>query len=74
MVLALYDRYEKGQAGFDDAYIELLRAGGSDWPEKLIGKLGVDINDPQFWKNGLSIVEDLVNQAEKLADEIGADS
>ncbi len=72
LVLALYDRYEKGQAGFDEAYIELLRAGGSDWPEKLIGKLGVDINDPRFWKNGLSIVEDLVNQAEKLAAEIGA--
>jgi len=74
LVLALYDRYEKGQAGFDDSYIELLRAGGSDWPEKLIGKLGVNINDPQFWKNGLSIVEDLVNQAEKLATEIGAAS
>lgn len=74
LVLALYDRYEKGQDGFDEAYIELLRAGGSDWPEKLIGKLGVDINDPQFWKNGLTIVNDLVNQAERLADEIGARS
>ncbi len=74
LVLALYDRYEKGQAGFVDAYMELLRAGGSDWPEKLISKLGVDINDPQFWKNGLSIVEDLVNEAEKLAADLGVDS
>jgi oligoendopeptidase F len=73
LVLAIYDRYEKGQAGFVDAYMELLRAGGSDWPEKLISKLGVDINDPQFWKNGLSIVENLVNEAEKLAADLGVE-
>jgi oligoendopeptidase F len=72
LVLSLYDRYEKGQEGFADAYIELLKAGGSDWPENLIGKLGVDINDPTFWNNGLNIIDDLVKQAEDLAEQIGA--
>ncbi|HAC16721.1 MAG TPA: oligoendopeptidase F [Bacteroidetes bacterium] len=72
LVLSLYDRYEKGQDGFAEAYIELLKAGGSDWPENLIGKLGVDINDPSFWNNGLNIIDDLVKQAEALAEQIGA--
>lgn len=72
LVLSLYDRFEKGQPGFADAYIELLKAGGSDWPENLIGKLGVDINDPTFWNNGLNIIDDLVKQAEDLAEQIGA--
>ncbi len=71
LVLALYDRYEKGQPEFQEQYLELLKAGGSDWPEKLIGKLGVDINDPDFWHNGLDILDDLVSQAEALASEIG---
>lgn len=71
LVLALYDRYEKGQPEFQERYLELLRAGGSDWPEKLISKLGVDINNPDFWLNGLDILDDLVSQAEALASEIG---
>lgn len=74
LVLSLYDRYEKGQEGFTEAYIELLKAGGSDWPENLIGKLGVDINDPAFWNNGLNIIDELVKQAEELAEEIGVSS
>ncbi len=67
LVLSLYNRFEKGDPGFEERYIELLSAGGSDWPEKLVGKLGVDINDPAFWNNGLAIVDSLVKQAEELA-------
>jgi len=74
LVLALYDRYEKGQDGFTEAYVNLLKAGGSDWPEQLIGTLGVDINDPEFWKNGLGIVDRLVKEAEVLARELGVDA
>jgi len=70
LVLSLYDRYEKGDEGFQERYLELLKAGGSDWPENLVGKLGVDINDASFWNNGLSIIDDLVRQAEELAKEI----
>lgn len=70
LVLSLYDLYEKGSAGFKDRYIELLKAGGSDWPHKLIGKLGVDIEDPSFWNSGLAIIEQMVEQAEFLAKEM----
>lgn len=70
LVLSLYDQYEKGSEGFQERYVELLKAGGSDWPENLVGKLGVDINDASFWNNGLSIIDGLVREAEALAKEI----
>jgi oligoendopeptidase F len=71
LVLSLYDRYEKGDADFETRYLELLKAGGSDWPENLIGKMGVNINDQSFWNNGLGIVDSLVREAEVLAEKIG---
>lgn len=70
LVLALYDRFEQGDPGFQQKYLDLLQAGGSDWPENLVGKLGVDINDQRFWNNGLGIVDSLVRQAESLAQSL----
>jgi len=70
LVLALYSRYQESSDGFAEAYIDLLTAGGSDWPHRLVGPLGVDLTDLSFWKNGLGEIEALVDQAETLADEV----
>jgi oligoendopeptidase F len=70
LVLSLYDRYEQGAKDFDKTYVEVLRAGGSDWPQRIVGRLGVDITAPEFWNNGLRIVESLVGEAEQLASLI----
>ncbi|HLR91334.1 MAG TPA: M3 family oligoendopeptidase [Balneolaceae bacterium] len=71
LVLALYDLYSNSEiAGFEEKYLDLLRAGGSDWPETLIGKLGLDVKDPEFWNNGLNLFEEMVREAEALADRI----
>jgi oligoendopeptidase F len=48
----------------------LLEAGGSDWPHKLVKKLGVDIQNPNFWKGGLTIFESMIDEAEQLATRI----
>jgi oligoendopeptidase F len=68
LVLALYARYRDGQHGFEEAYLDLLRAGGSDWPHVLVGRLGIDLGDEGFWHLGLSAVEDLIVEAERAAD------
>ncbi len=73
LVLALYARYEDVESGFADRYLDLLRAGGSDWPHELVGQMGIDLEDETFWHNGLSHVEALIEQAEVLAEEAGAD-
>lgn len=70
LVLALYEEYSRSGNGFSENYIEMLRAGGSDWPENIVGKLGFDITQPDFWDNGLTAIEKMVEQAEELAKQI----
>lgn len=70
LVLALYEEYTRSQNGFSEKYIEMLSAGGSDWPENIVGKLGLDITQPDFWDNGLAAIEKMIEQAEKLAKKI----
>ncbi len=72
LVLALYARYREGQAGFEEGYLDLLAAGGSDWPHALVGRLGIDLQDAGFWRLGLSAIEDLVVEAEQAAASLDA--
>jgi oligoendopeptidase F len=67
LVLSLLRRYDEEGAGFVPRYLELLRAGGSDTPERLLARIGLDVSDPRFWDGGLGLLEDLVAQAEALA-------
>lgn len=70
LVLALYEEYTRSSNGFSEKYLEMLRAGGSDWPENIVGKLGLDITQPDFWDKGLEAIEKMVQQAEELAQQI----
>ena len=70
LVLALYARYQEAGDGFADDYLDLLRAGGSDWPHRLVGSLGVDLTDTAFWQQGLAEIEQLIARAETLADRV----
>lgn len=68
LVLALFARYRQEEgAGFAERYLDVLRAGGSDWPEKVLAPMGVDLTNPEFWQEGLIEIEALVTQAEDLA-------
>ncbi len=67
LVLALYARYQDEGPGFARRYSTLLRAGGSDWPHRLVAPLGVDLEDPAFWSRGLDALDALVKEAEGLA-------
>jgi oligoendopeptidase F len=70
LVLALYRKYQEEGSGFADRYVDLLAAGGSDWPHVLVGALGIDLTDPGFWGRGLEAIGELVATAEALADEV----
>ncbi len=67
LVLALYARYQQAGPGFADDYLGLLEAGGSDWPHVLVGRLGIDLTDLDFWHQGLLAIEAMITEAEKLA-------
>jgi oligoendopeptidase F len=70
LVLALYNLYQQRGASFVPQFIEVLAAGDSDWPEKILAKIGVDLTDLKFWEQGLSAVRALVEQEEQLAREL----
>jgi oligoendopeptidase F len=67
LVLALVRRYDEEGEAFVPRYLELLAAGGSDAPPQLLAKLGLDITDPAFWNGGLSLLEEMVEEAERTA-------
>ncbi len=74
LVLALYESYKAAPEGFADRYLNLLRAGGSDAPEALIGKMGIDITSADFWNQGIGVVEQMINEAEELAASLAANT
>jgi oligoendopeptidase F len=70
LVLALVQKYKQDGPAFVPRYLELLSAGGSDAPHKLLAKLGVDVTDPAFWELGLRLLGDMVSEAETLAAKL----
>ncbi|HTU92540.1 MAG TPA: M3 family oligoendopeptidase [Gemmataceae bacterium] len=70
LVLALVQKYKQEGSAFVPRYLELLSAGGSDAPHVLLGKLGVDVNDPAFWELGLRLLDDMVSEAEELSRRV----
>ena len=69
LVMALYSMYKREGEAFVPKYIELLKTGGSCSPEELLGRVGIDIRDPEFWRGGMKVVESLVADFEKLYSE-----
>ncbi len=67
LVLALYKIYQEEGESFVPKYLDLLAAGDSDYPDRLLAAVGVDINDPGFWQKGVDVIEEWVSQAEALA-------
>ena len=67
LVLALYRIYQEQGESFVPKYIDLLAAGDSDYPDRLLANVGVDINDPGFWQKGIDVIEEWVAGAESLA-------
>jgi oligoendopeptidase F len=68
--MALYQEFTERPDGFADKYMELLSAGGSEWPHELVAKMGLDITDPNFWNKGLKSLEMMIEEAEELNKQI----
>ena len=66
LVNALYRVYQRGLPGFTDTYIDMLRAGGTRRHSDLLGPFGLDARDPGFWRQGLDVIVDLIDELEAL--------
>jgi oligoendopeptidase F len=70
LVFALYRRYVDEGKAFVPKYLDLLAAGGSDAPDRLLAKVGVDLGRPGFWDGGIEVLEEWVDEAETLAGKV----
>jgi oligoendopeptidase F len=67
LVLALVQKYRQEGAAFVPRYLQMLASGGSEAPNALLARLGVDVTDATFWELGLKLLGDMVAEAERLA-------
>ncbi|MBN1105666.1 MAG: M3 family oligoendopeptidase [Deltaproteobacteria bacterium] len=63
--LSLFEQYERDKLAFVVIYLDLLKRGSSEGPEEMMKPFGIDLSDPAFFRQGLTIVEDLVREAWK---------
>ena len=66
LALSLFQRYKKEGKGFAPTYIEILSAGGTKKPEKLLRESGMDITKPRFWQDGFDYIQEQVKELSKL--------
>ena len=64
--LALSDRVLQGGPGAQAGYLELLKAGGSDYPLNILRKAGVDMTRPEPYVIALTRFDRLVGEMEKI--------
>ncbi len=66
LALSLFQRYKKEGKDFVSSYINILAAGGSKKPEKLLSEYGFDIRSPKFWQAGFDYVDEQVKALSSL--------
>lgn len=69
--LTVFRRYEQEGEALVEPYLELLRLGGSRSPVELAKIVGLDLTDPSIWSTGIDALADDVDEAERLAAEVG---
>jgi oligoendopeptidase F len=70
LVLSLYSRYRQEGEPFVDRYFQLLAAGGSQEPVKLLAQLGIDITQKSFWQGGCDLIKARVQAAKTIVERL----
>ncbi len=68
LVLALYRRYKEEGPRFVPQYLDFLATGGSQSPERILEKVGVDMTSEGFWQSGFDTIRDMVAHLETTID------
>ena len=66
LVNSLYSIYENGWEGFENLYLNMLRAGGTLHHKKLLAPFDLDASDSEFWSKGLNVIVRFIDELEKL--------
>lgn len=65
--LSLYARYKKEGKKMVDDYTKALSMGGTKSPREVTNMMGIDITEPDFWNNGLKLINDYIDEFLKLS-------
>jgi oligoendopeptidase F len=68
--LSIYQRYLDEGESLVEPILDLLRAGRSEPTDKLVRRVGLDLDDPNLWHRALDVVDELVAGAESLAERV----
>jgi len=66
LVNSLYSRYLQGIEGFEDKYINMLKAGGSLHHKELLAPFNINITSTDFWQDGLNMISGFIDELENL--------
>ncbi|MFN3230595.1 MAG: M3 family oligoendopeptidase [Alphaproteobacteria bacterium] len=66
LVNSLYAAYQAAPDGFEEKYLDMLRAGGTKRHQQMLAPFGLDASDPGFWQQGLSVIESMIDELENL--------
>ena len=66
LVNSLYASYQKADDGFAEKYMNMLKAGGTLRHKELLDPFGLDASDPEFWQQGLRVIEEFVDELEAM--------
>ena len=64
LVNALYSVFQAGHPGFQQKYLDMLRAGGTKRHQELLAPFGLDATDPAFWRKGLDVISGFIDELE----------
>ncbi|MEK7069951.1 MAG: M3 family metallopeptidase, partial [Patescibacteria group bacterium] len=67
---AMQASYSKDKT-FMDKVKSFLSAGTSDSPKNIFLKMSIDISDKKFWEEGLSHIDNMLKETQKLAKKLG---
>ena len=67
LVNALFSVYQSGMPGFEQKYLDMLKAGGTLRHKELLAPFGLDASDPAFWTKGLDVVSSMIDELETLS-------
>ena len=70
LVFSLYEQYKQEGEAFKPRYLEILTAGGSDAPMRILEGAGIEIRSEEFWRSGFKVVEQSVERLEALPMEV----
>ncbi|MEE8569314.1 MAG: oligoendopeptidase F, partial [Anaerolineales bacterium] len=66
LVLSLYQQYLQEGEGFKPRYLEILAAGGSDSPARILERAGIDIRSAEFWQGGFDVLKTALERLEAI--------